>query len=207
MKEESPILKYDKKSETAATIASELHKAIKVAEEISLASNNAGVLAVRAGTEAAGFGALAEFLDQTARKTIQASNNINQQAIEMSRLTSDIANAESSLSDAEKETALGDENAETATLNANSKENELKTKVSVEKADIDGKTKKLLRDLEDLKQELDVARVLASMSLVEAAQAGKEFSGQLTDNAKNIAKAIEKIDAHVCRSLSLIGKS
>ena len=73
-----------------------------------------------------------------------------------------------------------------------------------QKIDIETRTKKLLRGLQDLKQELDVGKVLASMSLVEASQAGKEFSAPLTDNAKNIASAIERIEVHVLEALKLV---
>jgi methyl-accepting chemotaxis protein len=180
-------------------------KAIIVAKEISLASNNAGVLAVRAGTDAAGFGALAEFLDQLARKTIQASNEINQQAMEISKLTTNAVRTETAAQRYEDAFEKGKDATHIDSLRHNF--GDIQKQVSGEYAHITSLTNKLSRGLEVLKQELDVGKVLASMSLVEASQAGKEFTAHLTDNAKNIASAIERIEVHVNEALKLMKMS
>jgi methyl-accepting chemotaxis protein len=176
-----------------------------VAKEISLASSNAGVLAVRAGSDAAGFGALAEFLDQLARKTIQASHDINQQAMNISRLTTNAVRTQSALEkyDNVKQRAETADHVESLTAT----HAKIRTQVQTEADSTQQLTKKLSRHLEDLKQDLDVGRVLASMSLVEASQAGKDFSAQLSDNARNIASAIGRIDVHVSSALDLMKKA
>lgn len=190
---------------TAASIAAELDKAIIVAKEISLASSNAGVLAVRAGSNAAGFGALAEFLDQLARKTIQASHDINEQAMKVSRLTTNAVRTQAALEkyDDVQLKAKSAEHLESLT----SSHAKIRTQVQSEADSVQQLTSKLGRQLEDLKQDLDVGRVLASMSLVEASQAGKDFSAQLTDNARNIGSAIGRIEVHVSCALDLMKKA
>ena len=188
----------------AANIAAHLEKAIKVAKEISLASNNAGVLAARAGSDAAGFGALAEFLDQLARKTIQASNDINKQAMKISKLTT---NAERTHSAQEKYEVAFDKGKEAnhiKSLDANFAD--INQQAKDESETIEQLSRQLSRGLEVLKQELDVGKVLASMSLVEATQANSEYSSQLTDNAKNISSAISRIEVHVGDALKLMPK-
>ncbi|MGB3724527.1 MAG: hypothetical protein WA981_02085 [Glaciecola sp.] len=175
-----------------------------VAKEVSLASNNAGVLAVRAGTQAAGFGALAEFLDQLAKKIIHASADINQQAINMSKITTQAVRTNSAKKRYERAYAKA-QHAEYVT-SLDTSFDEVKTTLNEENQSIVTSTRHLLRSLETLKQELAVGKVLASMSLVEASQAGKEFSAQLADNANNISGSINKIDSHVSLSLKLINK-
>lgn len=190
---------------TAAKIAAELDKAIKVAKEISLASNNAGVLAVRAGSDAAGFGALAEFLDQLAKKTIQASNNINFQAMAISKITSNAIRTQSAKTRFESAYEKASESEYLSSLDSSYQS--IQKHIGEEHEKIRQNTVKLSRSLGELKQELEVGKVLASMSLVEASQAGPEFLDALTDNAKNIASALERIEVHVRNSLSLLNKS
>lgn len=173
-----------------------------MAKEISLASNNAGVLAVRAGDDAAGFGALAEFLDQLARKTIQASNEINQQAMALSKLTSNTVRTQTTVE--KYDIAINKSKQYPYAKSLEPTYLAIKKEESDKDKDISERIKKLSRRLEDLKQELDVGKVLASMSLVEASQAGKEFTGPLTDNAKNISSAIERIEVYVNEALKLV---
>jgi len=175
-----------------------------VAKEISLASNNAGVLAVRAGSNAAGFGALAEFLDQLARKIIQGANDINRHAMAVSKLTSNTLRTKN----AQDQYVIATQKAHNAefvsSLAAN--QHKITNKKRQEDEAIVSQTKRLGRCLEDLKQEIDVGKVLASMSLVEASQAGKDFTAQLSDNARNIGSAIQRIEVHVAKALSLLKK-
>jgi len=190
---------------TAAQIAAELDKAIKVAKEISLASNNARVLAVRAGADAAGFGALAEFLDQLAKKTIQASNSINIQAISISKITSNAMRTHSAKVKFDSAYVKASDSENLSSLDKSY--SDIQQRIVSEQEQIRRSTIKLTRSLEELKQELEVGKVLASMSLVEASQAGNDYTSALTDNAKNIASALERIEVHVKKALSLLNKS
>lgn len=160
------------------------------------------MLAVRAGNDAAGFGALAEFLDQLARKTIQASNEINQQAMIISKMTSNSVQSDSAIEKYNKALDTAKDYPHVDSLAP--KYESIKVESNEQIEDINKRIKKLTRGLQDLKQELDVGKVLASMSLVEASQAGKEYTAPLTDNAKNIASAIERIEVHVIDALKLV---
>ncbi len=189
---------------TAACVASELHEAMLVAKRISLASSNAGVLAVKAGSNAAGFGALAVFLEELARKTVSASHSINQKAISMSRLASNAARTQSAvlkfkLARTKGAEAKFIESIDVAVENANHQSKQFDDEFTIQ-------IQNLKSDLESLKRELDVTKVLASMSQVEAAQAGKEYSFTLRDNALSIADAANTIESHVQASLKLVDK-
>ncbi|WP_395344496.1 hypothetical protein PN836_006945 [Ningiella sp. W23] len=173
-----------------------------MAKEISLASNNAAVLAVRAGSDAAGFGALAEFLDQLARKTIHASDAINKQAMVISKLTSTVVKTQTAQQHFERAFDKG-EGAEYLD-SLQTKYSDIKNEVTNETEHIESLVRHLVRELEDLKQELEVGKVLASMSLVEASQADKAYTNQLSDNANNISSAINRIESNVGRALKLI---
>ncbi|MBF7073929.1 hypothetical protein ISG33_11005 [Glaciecola sp. MH2013] len=163
------------------------------------------MLAARAGTDAAGFGALAEFLDQLARKTIQASNDINKQAMQISKLTTNAVRTES----AQQRYVTAFDKGQQATHIDSLKTNyaDINQQVKSETETIDSLSRQLARGLEVLKQELDVGKVLASMSLVEASQASSEYSNQLTDNAKNIGSAISRIEKHVGDAIKLMPRS
>lgn len=187
---------------TAATIAAEIHQAMLIAKEISLASSNAGVLSYRAGTSAAGFGALAVFIDELARKTMHASNSINQKAIAMSKLASNSAKTTSALHKFD-EAITKAQNAEYVS-SLDPVHAKIEKDVANESIDFAQQVRQLKRELENLKSELDVAKVLASMSQVEAVQASKEYQGPLSVNAQNIAEAALRIEKHVKHSLSLL---
>lgn len=160
---------------------------------------------MRAGTQAAGFGALAEFLDQLAKKVIQASHDINIKAMEISKITTHSVRTD--LAREKYETAQAKASHAEFLASLSEGQQNISEQLSEENIDIAEKTKYLTRALEVLKQELDVGKVLASMSLVEASQAGKDFSAQLADNANNIASAIARIETNVTNSLQLIRKS
>lgn len=186
----------------AASIAGELHKAVKVAEEISLASSNASVLAMRAGSSAAGFRALSGFVEEVARKTIYASSNINKQAVSLSKLASNSVNVEMASNKFKTVIEKSTESRFADSLNESSNTID-QHKIRQEK-DYKDKVKKLERELKDLQRELDVAKVLASMAKVEASQATREHKAQLNSNAESIAASVEKIELHINASLKLI---
>jgi hypothetical protein len=188
----------------AATVAAELHKAMVVAEKISLASSNAGVLAARAGSSAAGFGALSQFVDELARKTVHASIKINQQAIAMSRLASNAVRTKTAYDKFSQALIIGKEAKYIDSLRP--VHERIAGEANIEQADFDKHVAKLKTQLNELKRELDIAQILASMSQVEAAQANPEHQAALKDNAINIGQAAAQIEKHVIYSLSLFSK-
>lgn len=187
---------------TAAAITAEIHQVMLIAKEISLASSNAGVLSYRAGTSASGFGALAVFIDELARKTMHASKSINQKAVAMSKLRSNSAKTTSALQkfgEAIDKAKMAQYVSSLAPVHAQIEKN-----VMNENIDFAEQVRQLKRELENLKSELDVAKVLASMSQVEAVQASIEYQGPLSVNAQNISEAALRIEKHVNHSLSLL---
>jgi hypothetical protein len=84
--------------------------------------------------------------------------------------------------------------------------NKIKKESMAEQQEFDRHVKRLISELEDLKQELDIAKILSSMSQVEAAQANPEHQAALKDNALNIGQAAVQIEQHVVYSLSLFSK-
>lgn len=187
-----------------ATVAAELHYAMRVAQEISLIASNARALAQRAGHRAAGFKALTGFIDELANTTVQASLQINNLAIETSRtavMTSNNVFASQSLA---KSVAL----AKDATyLNSILPIRDALLERSQQLSDDNQKQVwQLTNSLEELSRQLRTATVLSAMSRVEASQAGKEFQQQLEVIANNVASAAEKIQAHVRRSQQLFNQ-
>ncbi|WNO10892.1 chemotaxis protein [Teredinibacter sp. KSP-S5-2] len=185
----------------AAIVAAELHKAMKIANEISLTASNARALALRAGQGAAGFRAITDFIDELARVTVSASQTINRQAILISRMASDTARAESAL--ARFNAAI--QKAEGAKYVSSIDKPVKRTRDYYD--DINKKfTKgvwKLTDQLNDLARELRTATVLSAMSRVEASQSGKEYEQSLNVVAENVARAAEEIQHHVKKSQSL----
>lgn len=182
----------------AAIVAAELHKAMIVAREISLTASNAKALALRAGSGAAGFRALTDFIDELAKKTIQTSRLVNKMAVEISRLASESARTEFTLSRfnlAKKKagSALYVDTIEPARLRTEGEFGEMQRSFSK-------MVWQLQTELEDVARELRTGIVLSAMSRVEATQAGKEHEASLYTIAENVAQAAEKIRTHVTQS-------
>lgn len=70
-----------------AGIAAELYSVMKVAWGVSLAAKNAKVLSAQAGEKALGFQPLTNFIDEIAQQSIDGVNEINREALALSRLT------------------------------------------------------------------------------------------------------------------------
>ena len=61
---------------STATIAAGLGRVRSIASDLSVAAINAKVIALRAGSQAAGFRPITQFIDQTARATAELGNEI-----------------------------------------------------------------------------------------------------------------------------------
>ncbi len=185
----------------AAVVAAELHKAMNIANEISLTASNARALALRAGQGAAGFRAITDFIDELAKITVTASKTINKQAIIISRIASDTVRAESAL----ERFTLAQKKAENATYLSSINAPIKRTKDYYLEINQDFKKRvwQLTSQLEDLSRELRTATVLAAMSRVEASQSGKQYEDSLYVVADNVAKSATQIQEHVKRSQAL----
>lgn len=186
----------------AASVAGELHRAVKVAGDISLASSNASVLATRAGSSAAGFRALAGFVQEIARKTIRSSESINKRAVTLSVLASNAVTTSDASNKFEK--AYSNANGAPFQSSLNRASKHMRENKRTQEAQYTAQLKSLTSELEDLQRELEIAKVLASMSRVEASQASPEYKQQLNSNAHSISESVAKIETHIKKSLSLI---
>lgn len=186
----------------AASVAGELHRAVKVAGDISLASSNASVLATRAGSSAAGFRALAGFVEEIARKTIQSSKLINRQAIKLSRMASSAVTTRDASMKFGKAMDIACDAIHVNSLDRAS--NTIETNKRTQDEEYKAQLKSLTKELEELQRGLEIAKVLASMSRVEASQATSEYKDQLNSNAQSISSSVEQIEKHIQASLGLI---
>ncbi|WP_018417271.1 hypothetical protein [Teredinibacter turnerae] len=185
----------------AAEVAAELHKATMVAKDISLTASNARALALRAGHGAAGFRALTDFIDELANKTVNASGEINQRAMSVSRLASETARLKDAVARMNKAQVRAHEAAYQQTLAPVIRKTD--NAYRDVQNDYDRQIFKLIADLNELARELRTATVLAAMSRVEASASGKDFEDSLNVIANNVAQAAEKIQAHVKTSQRL----
>ena len=70
---------------SVATVAAGLGQVRRIARELSLAAINAKVIALRAGSQAAGFRPITDFIDETARATAKLGNAIESGTLAASR--------------------------------------------------------------------------------------------------------------------------
>ncbi len=187
----------------AATVAAELHKAMLIAREIYLTSSNARALALRAGQGAAGFQALTDFIDELARKTTVASRDINNQAVAMSRVASETARAESALNHFKVAYIKGKDSYYLKSIDSAFSRTEENYKAM--RQSFNQLASNLKNALSDLARELRTATILATMSRVEASQAGKEFENSLNTIAENVSLASQSIERHVKYAQALFG--
>jgi len=182
----------------AAVIASELDKAQKVAKQIALTAGNARALAQRAGRGAAGFRAITDYIDELALKTVAASQKINTQSISISRIASELVDAENALKQFERAYTLAGDATYVSSLDGAYKR--VQARCRRFRNEFKSMVWQLKIDLEELARELRTATVLSAMSRVEASQSGKEHEESLNVIANNVAGAANKISAHVKKS-------
>ena len=77
----------DSKVVAIASIAAELHSVMNIAWGVSLAAKNAKVISAQAGEEALGFQPITNFIDEISRSAIHGVDEINHEALKLSRIT------------------------------------------------------------------------------------------------------------------------
>jgi hypothetical protein len=187
-----------------ASIAAELSAVMEVAKEISLAAANAKAIAFRAGEKAKGFQPITDFINELAKETIALVNNINENALQLYRLTV----KEYRISDAcrrfEKVAAISAD-----ALYAESMAQPLQRATQRRllcQRQFAGHVAELLAQLADVMHPARAARVIAANSRIEASQAG-EYLQSLQAVAESVDHAAQIIHdkVHKCRSaLSVI---
>jgi len=77
----------DSKVVAIASIAAELHSVMNIAWGVSLAAKNAKVMSAQAGEDALGFQPITNFIDEISQSAIQGVDEINHEALKLSRIT------------------------------------------------------------------------------------------------------------------------
>ena len=186
----------------AAVVASELNHAMLVAKEMSLTASNAKALTLRAGKHAIGFRAITDFINELANLTITSAKVINEQAVKTSRIATDSFRAEYAL----QRFDLVYQNSADAKFLSSLDVSYARTKEHYDSlhAFFNKHAKQLKEQLDELAKELRTANVLATISRVEASQAGVKYEQSLNDIAHNVIEAANKIQQRVKHAQKLM---
>lgn len=186
----------------AAVIAAKLDQATKVAQQLSLTASNARAVALRAGEGAAGFRPLTDFIDRLAEVTVKSSQQINSLAANLSKTAAEKFRADAAINKFDIVYNKAKEYANISSLNSSYG----RTK-SHQMALADAFTKQIRRlidELDELSGELRTAVILATLSRVEASQAGTAYQEALHNVADNVQSAAQLIKQHIVSSQQLV---
>ena len=186
----------------AAVIAAELDKATKIAKKLSLTASNARAVALRAGEGAAGFRPLTDFIDRLAIVTVNSSTEINALAAGLSKTAANKFRTDSAITRFNIIFKKAADSVHIKSLNYGfnrtvSTQNKLLTNYQRQLS-------KLTTELDMLKDELRTAVILATLSRVEASQAGSLYQESLNNVAENVESAANDIRAHIQNSQQLV---
>jgi len=180
---------------SAAVIAAKLDRATTIAQQLSLTASNARAVALRAGERAAGFRPLTDFIDRLAEITITASKKINQLAATLSKTSASKVRADNAI---KHFNVVNQKAAEYPYIDS------LRHAFDRSKATQSKLTRDYYRQIDQLTEELAMlsnelrnAVILATLSRVEASQAGAQYQDALINVADNVEGAAGKIKEHI----------
>ena len=187
---------------SVAEIAAKLDQATAIAQQLSLTASNARAVALRAGERAAGFRPLTDFIDRLADLTILSSKRINKMASQLSRTTAAKVRADIVI---EHFTSVYKRASDSPYIHSidtvhdrcKHRQHELN---DTYRRQIDG----LNNELDMLNNELRNAVILATLSRVEASQAGTQYQDALINVADNVEGAAGKIKEHISYSQKMV---
>lgn len=156
---------------------------------------------MRAGESAAGFKPLTDFIDQLAKVTISSSQKINSIAAKLSKTSSNKVRVDTAITHFEKAYRISGYQGQILCLNdiyneIQDNQNQLQTAYVNELAS-------LSNELEMLSLELRTAIILATLSRVEASQAGSLYQDSLINVADNVESSALSIKALIYESQKL----
>lgn len=177
---------------------------MKAAKNLSLTSKNARAITVRAGHQASGFKAITDFIEELAKITIKQATLINQEAINLSKLSVDQARTEQALTmiSSARERSEGSTFIHT-TLGALTSAEEHLGKITQQ---FDQTIMELKAAIEETRKQMASATVIVTSSRVEACQAGP-FEDPLTVIADNIETITQQIKQHLNIANSLLANN
>ncbi|MGY3572728.1 chemotaxis protein [Vibrio sp. SCSIO 43135] len=185
----------------AAEVAAELNRGMEVAKRLLLVASNARALALRAGESAAGFRPITDSIDDLVRVTLEASNRINIQAQQLSKIATAGTRSGTAVERFEHvyQRAKGANHLDS--LNE-ARANNLKEYRDISQR-FSHEAKGLHEGLKTLYDELRIAQIISTMLSVEASQADEKYQAQLNTIADSVTQLAETIQAHVLQSLKL----
>ncbi|NQY86816.1 MAG: chemotaxis protein [Colwellia sp.] len=185
-----------------AEIAAKLDQATHIAQQLSLTASNARAVALRAGERAAGFRPLTDFIDRLAEITISSSKKINLLASRLSQTSADKVRADDAIEHFHAVYIKAKNSPYISSLDS-----QLMRCESVQE-DLNRKYRRQIDQLSDelamLSNELRNAVILATLSRVEASQAGSEYQEALINVADNVEGAAGKIKEHIKYSQQMV---
>jgi len=186
----------------AAVIAAKLDKATKIAQQLSLTASNARAVALRAGEGAAGFRPLTDFIDRLADVTVKSSKQINYLAASLSKTAANKFRADSAI---DRFGVVYDKAKHYSHIGSLSKNYERTKRYQSKLASqFQKQIKQLIDELDELSGELRTAVILATLSRVEASQAGSAYQESLHNVADNVEDAASIIKKHIQSSQQLV---
>jgi len=187
---------------SAAVIAAKLDQATHIAKQLSLTASNARAVALRAGERAAGFRPLTDFIDRLAEITITSSKKINTMAATLSKTSATKVIADNVIKHFDLVFEKASESPFISSLD------NVFTKCKIKQENLNYQYVRQIDELSDelsmLSSELRNAVILATLSRVEASQAGAQYQDALINVADNVEGAASKIKAHIKYSQKMV---
>ena len=175
---------------SSAVVAGRLLTVMQIAKEISLAAKNAKAIAERAGEKANSFKPITDFIDEMGRETIQLVEEINEQALSVSRsAVEELRCSEASDRFAEAAKLLG-EHQRAASLH--DQVEHIRQDALSQQKEVRKQAQALLDLLERIWSCMRASGVISTRSRVEAVSAD-EYQDSLNVVAETIEKASERI--------------
>jgi len=186
----------------AALIAAKLDKATKVARQLSLTASNARAVALRAGEGAAGFRPLTEFIDRLANVTVKSSLAINKVAATLSHTAAQRFRTDDAIIRFEIIYKRSGDSKYINSLDFGYQRTQKQQQTLFQNYQY--QLNELAGELDMLKDELRTAVILATLSRVEASQAGSLYQDALNNVADNVESAAKHIKKHIETSKQLV---
>lgn len=187
---------------SVAEVAAKLDQATHIAQQLSLTASNARAVALRAGERAAGFRPLTDFIDRLAEITISSSKRINKLAAILSQTTAEKVRADDAINHFNRVFKRAGGSPYIASLQP------IFEQCQSNQATLNNTYTRQIDELSDelatLSSELRNAVILATLSRVEASQAGTQYQDALINVADNVEGAAGKIKQHIKYSQQMV---
>lgn len=184
-----------------AKVASNLFKARKIAQDLSITSKNARALAARAGSSAAGFNEITQFIESLSKVTIDTAGAVNRQAVELTSSAASLFRVEIMLGKLAK-VMQATETTEASLLSI--KNREIGQSHEGLQYQINQQTQDLTSQIINARNELRATQVVSVVAKIEAAQANEAFQASLYSVADKVVDAGDAISSHMKDSEQLL---